>query len=114
MTAELPGVGRPPRRRLRVGALVTALTATFTPLCCGGGTAAFFLTNPGGDDPSLVSDEQACGENHRIDVSGRMPRMADYGDSQLRNAAVIIKVGQEMKVPPRGWVIAVATAMQES
>ena len=32
----------------------------------------------------------------------------------MRNAAIIIKVGQDMKVPPRGWVIAVATAMQES
>ncbi|MEV0721273.1 M23 family metallopeptidase [Micromonospora purpureochromogenes] len=114
MTAELPGVGQPPRRRLRVGAVVTALTATFTLLCCGGGAAAFFLTNLGGEEQSLVSTEQTCGEDHRVDVTGRMPRMSDYGDSQLRNAAVIIKVGQEMKVPPRGWVIAVATAMQES
>lgn len=43
-----------------------------------------------------------------------MPRLPGYGDNQLRNAAVIITVGQEMKVPPRGWVVAVATAMQES
>ncbi|MEV0805628.1 M23 family metallopeptidase [Micromonospora sp. NPDC050200] len=114
MTAELPGVGQPPRRRLRIGALVTALTATFALLCCGGGTAAFFLTDLGGDDQSLVASEQTCGEDHRVNVTGRMPRMSDYGDSQLRNAAVIIKVGQDMKVPPRGWVIAVATAMQES
>jgi cell wall-associated NlpC family hydrolase len=30
------------------------------------------------------------------------------------NAAVIVGVGQRMGVPPRGWVIAVATALQES
>jgi murein DD-endopeptidase MepM/ murein hydrolase activator NlpD len=33
---------------------------------------------------------------------------------QVANAATIISVGQELQVPVRGWVIAVATAMQES
>ncbi|GIE93921.1 C40 family peptidase [Paractinoplanes rishiriensis] len=33
---------------------------------------------------------------------------------QAGNAAVIVGVGQRMGVPPRGWVIAVATALQES
>jgi hypothetical protein len=33
---------------------------------------------------------------------------------QTRNAAVIITVGQNMMIPARGWVIAVATALQES
>ncbi len=33
---------------------------------------------------------------------------------QLRNASVIVGVGRQMNVPARGWVIAVATAMQES
>ncbi len=33
---------------------------------------------------------------------------------QAGNAAVIIGVGQRMSIPPRGWVIAVATALQES
>jgi murein DD-endopeptidase MepM/ murein hydrolase activator NlpD len=32
----------------------------------------------------------------------------------MRDAAIVIKVGKDMSVPPRGWVIAVATAMQES
>ncbi|TDB79222.1 M23 family metallopeptidase [Micromonospora sp. KC721] len=109
-----PSGGEQPRRRLRVGALLTALTATLTLLCCGGGSAAFFLTNLGGDQETLVSNEIACQQDHKVKVTGDMPRMSRYGDSQLRNAAIIIRVGQEMKVPPRGWVIAVATAMQES
>lgn len=33
---------------------------------------------------------------------------------QAGNAAVIIGVGQRLQVPPRGWVIAIATALQES
>jgi murein DD-endopeptidase MepM/ murein hydrolase activator NlpD len=33
---------------------------------------------------------------------------------QATNAATIIQVGQELRVPQRGWVIAIATAIQES
>jgi cell wall-associated NlpC family hydrolase len=33
---------------------------------------------------------------------------------QAGNAAVIIGVGQRMNIPARGWVIAIATALQES
>jgi murein DD-endopeptidase MepM/ murein hydrolase activator NlpD len=36
------------------------------------------------------------------------------GDAQMRNAATIIEVGARRNVPPRGWVIAIATALQES
>ncbi len=42
-----------------------------------------------------------------VDVEG-------LSEEQVSNAAVIIQVGKELQVPPRGWVIAVATAMQES
>jgi murein DD-endopeptidase MepM/ murein hydrolase activator NlpD len=37
-----------------------------------------------------------------------------WSPSQTANATVIVQVGGQMGVPPRGWVIAVATAMQES
>ena len=40
---------QPPRRKLRVGALAAALTATLALLCCTGGTGAFFLTELGGE-----------------------------------------------------------------
>jgi hypothetical protein len=39
---------------------------------------------------------------------------AGLSDEQARNASVIIAVGQRMGVPVRGWVIAIATALQES
>ncbi|MCM0677294.1 M23 family metallopeptidase [Micromonospora phytophila] len=106
---------RPPRRPLRLGALAAALTATLALLCCTGGAGAFFLTELGGDSGDrMTATSLDCTEDFRVDIRGDIPRMAQYGEIQLRNAARIIKVGQEMKVPPRGWVIAVATAMQES
>ncbi|MBM0278965.1 M23 family metallopeptidase [Micromonospora tarensis] len=85
-------------------------------LCCTGGTAAFFLTGLGGDD-SEKADSLAglgCGPIRPVEVTGKLPRFPEYGDAQIRNAAIIIKVGQDMGVPSRGWVIALATAMQES
>src|SRR2546423_331845 len=39
---------------------------------------------------------------------------AGLSAGQARNAAVIIGVGQRMGIPVRGWVIAIATALQES
>lgn len=39
---------------------------------------------------------------------------AGLSGEQSRNAAVIVQVGQSMRVPVRGWIIAIATALQES
>jgi murein DD-endopeptidase MepM/ murein hydrolase activator NlpD len=39
---------------------------------------------------------------------------AGLSGEQVRNASVIVAVGERMRVPVRGWVIAVATALQES
>jgi hypothetical protein len=38
----------------------------------------------------------------------------DLDDEQMSNARTIIAVGKSLDVPPRGWVIAIATALQES
>jgi murein DD-endopeptidase MepM/ murein hydrolase activator NlpD len=40
--------------------------------------------------------------------------VTDLEDEQVSNARTIIAVGKSLKVPPRGWVIAIATALQES
>jgi hypothetical protein len=40
--------------------------------------------------------------------------VAGYGPDEIANAATIVAVGKNMNVPERGWVVAVATAMQES
>jgi murein DD-endopeptidase MepM/ murein hydrolase activator NlpD len=38
----------------------------------------------------------------------------DLDEEQISNARTIVAVGKTLKVPPRGWVIAIATALQES
>lgn len=38
----------------------------------------------------------------------------DLDGEQLSNARTIIAVGTSLNVPPRGWVVAIATALQES
>jgi murein DD-endopeptidase MepM/ murein hydrolase activator NlpD len=43
-----------------------------------------------------------------------MPTITGVSPIQIRNAAIIIQVGQSLTVPPRGWVIGIATAIQES
>ncbi|MBM7491347.1 murein DD-endopeptidase MepM/ murein hydrolase activator NlpD [Micromonospora luteifusca] len=109
------GSATAPRRSLRLGVIATALTGMLFLLCCTGGTAAFFLTGLGGDGEdgdSLAG--MGCGPIRPVDIAGELPRFTEYGDAQVRNAAIIIKVGQDLGVPTRGWVIALATAMQES
>jgi len=110
MTAA-PDLDAGARHRRRV-ALLVALTATLALLCCGGGAAGFFLTGLGGDNPTATTF--GCGSGGPLSPDGKLPRVEPYGEAQVRNAAVIINTGAGMKVPPRGWVIAVATAMQES
>jgi hypothetical protein len=46
--------------------------------------------------------------------AGAWPTVGTWSSEQVTNAATIVAVGQQMHVPARGWVIAVATAMQES
>jgi murein DD-endopeptidase MepM/ murein hydrolase activator NlpD len=100
-------------RRGRI-ALVIALVATLVLLCCGGGGTVVFL---GLFDTRNSTDFSfGCGGTTTtvLDPGKVLPRVGEFGDEQMHNAAVIISVGQRMKVPPRGWVIAIATAIQES
>jgi murein DD-endopeptidase MepM/ murein hydrolase activator NlpD len=98
------------RRRLPPG-LVVALVAALFLLCCGGGVVSFFLNTASNNSTQGAS---GCGNTKVVDVNTKLPKIAALGTDQMRNAAIIIHVGQEMKVPPRGWVIAIATALQES
>jgi murein DD-endopeptidase MepM/ murein hydrolase activator NlpD len=95
--------------RLRPGLLI-AIAATLVLVCCGGGVVAFFL-----DASNDVSDQAGgCGSSTAINVDAKFPNVGSLGPDQMRNAAIIIGVGQQLKVPPRGWLIAIATALQES
>src|ERR1700754_3241426 len=100
------------RRRPRKVVLLVALTVTLSLLCCVGGAAAFFLDGLSGDDEAVSTF--GCGASGPLPADGDLPKISDYSPTQIRNAATIINVGSQLKVPPKGWVIAVATAMQES
>ncbi|WP_420843997.1 M23 family metallopeptidase [Lentzea albidocapillata] len=57
------------------------------------------------------------GDSSRTDcsaVGSTTTGVAGYDSDQMANAATIVAVGKQMIVPTRGWVIAIATAMQES
>jgi murein DD-endopeptidase MepM/ murein hydrolase activator NlpD len=100
-----------PPRRLRPG-LIVALAAALVLLCCGGGVVSFFMT-AAKDRPSSPLT-LGCGNSKPIDPNAQLPRASALGAEQMHNAAIIIQVGQQMHVPPRGWIIAIATALQES
>jgi len=59
-----------------------------------------------------TSGQDACVPD--VDTSGATSRLEDLTAEQTSNAATIVQVGQSMKVPVRGWVVAIATALQES
>jgi murein DD-endopeptidase MepM/ murein hydrolase activator NlpD len=109
LTAPLRGA---PRRVIRPG-LIIAVTGVLAVLCCGGAVSALIfgdLTN----SQANTSNSLSCGSTELISVNGEFIKIGVYGPDQIRNAAIIVRAGQDMQVPPRGWVIAVATAMQES
>ncbi|WP_033346580.1 M23 family metallopeptidase [Catenuloplanes japonicus] len=47
-------------------------------------------------------------------ATGAWHPVGAWDAAQVAHAAVIVAAGQQQRVPPRGWVIAVATAMVES
>lgn len=58
----------------------------------------------------------SCGDTTTITklVTTSTPKVAGFTDTQVGNAAALIRAGQATKMPPRAWVIAIATALQES
>jgi murein DD-endopeptidase MepM/ murein hydrolase activator NlpD len=101
-----------PRPRLVV--LLVAVAATLVLLCCGGSVSAILLGGLGSEDKTNAFSTLGCGQGGPVDPNAELPSLRPYGRDQIRNAAIIINTGAELKLPPRAWVIAVATAMQES
>jgi murein DD-endopeptidase MepM/ murein hydrolase activator NlpD len=100
------------RQQPRIGLIVAILAATLL-LCCGGGASVFLLADRRVDNADNAFSF-GCGSNALVDPNRALPRAGSLGDEQMRNTAIIISVGQRMNVPPRGWVVGIATAMQES
>jgi hypothetical protein len=85
-----------------VGAVILLLCMGFTPMLLRG-------VLPRTDNRAL-SNQLGCSS---IDLAS-VPTVKNLSKEQVANAAAIIAVGRQLKVPPRGWVIAIATALQES
>jgi cell wall-associated NlpC family hydrolase len=102
---------RPLRLLLPFVAIAAALG-----LFLGVGFIAFNIGGGGGGRPSTYG---ACDPGLRAPVgplagSRAGSRIEDLSDEQRGNAATIIGVARDMGAPPRAWLIALATAMQES
>ena len=66
------------------------------------------ITSDGSPDPACNSMAAPSGPDRRPAATGQ------WDTEQITNAATIIEVGHTKQVPPWGWVIALATAIQES
>lgn len=107
----------PSARRRRIPKRLRPLmwTLAVAMVCCLGVVVSVvqLLSDQSGDDDGSVI-LAGCGTNVVIDPDSEFPEIGPYSAEQIQNAAIIISVGQDMEVPARGWIIAVATAMQES
>src|SRR5215475_5796563 len=101
-------------RRARRRVVLSVVFSLLLCVACVGGVTMSLLEGLFGNGTTVANAAGACGNGLPIDLSGKLPSIATLGEDQVRNAAIIVKTGQDMKVPPRGWVIGVATALQES
>jgi murein DD-endopeptidase MepM/ murein hydrolase activator NlpD len=98
-------------RRARRGRVVLAVVLGAAVLCWCGGLFVISVIGSVGDsaaqDPALIACQGALGQGD--------PASLDTLDEEQRgNGELIVEVGVAMEIAPRAWVIAVATAMQES
>jgi hypothetical protein len=61
---------------------------------------------------TTVNDE--CAPTPAVSTSSSQPTAGEWDAEQLANARTIVSVGAERRIPARGQIIALATAMQES
>ncbi|MGI5243339.1 C40 family peptidase [Dactylosporangium sp. CA-139066] len=90
-----------------IAAFVAAILGVIV-VCALGGAALF-----GGGSTGCSLPIPATGSTLSAPKGG-WPRTGVYSADQVAMAATIVSVGAQMGVPVRGWVIAVATAIQES
>jgi murein DD-endopeptidase MepM/ murein hydrolase activator NlpD len=97
-------------------ALAVGLPLSLGVVCCGGAMVAAFGSALTGD-----AQQTATTAAFTCDGATNAPPLntaaatsvPGWSSVQVSNAATIVQVGQQMNVPPRGWVIAVATSIQE-
>jgi len=97
--------------------LAIAGAAMLTLAPCVLGVLAVAVLDPAGASalcaPATVSGVPATASGMPASVGG-WPADGSWSSTQVANAATIVTVGARMGVPRWGWVVAIATAMQES
>jgi murein DD-endopeptidase MepM/ murein hydrolase activator NlpD len=103
------------KTRTRITLALAGLLA-LSVICCFGLVTVYVVGGygSGGSTANAQSPSTACGQDGAVAPAGKLPKVSSLTPDQTHDAAVIIAVGQQRKVPPRGWVIAIATALQES
>ena len=102
----------PPGCRILRLLLPVAGLAAFMVIVLAGGLLVAYQFVPGGDEGA---ESGTCEAGTGTGPSGDAPQTsAELDEVQRQTAATIIGVAKGMAVPPRGWVVALATAMQES
>ncbi|HEY8471569.1 MAG TPA: M23 family metallopeptidase [Natronosporangium sp.] len=98
-------------RRARSGRTLIIVAVAAVMLCWFSSLVMFSVvgavTDSAANDPSLIACQQPLGQ-------GDTAAAAALDEEQLGNGRIIVEVGVAMEIAPRAWVIAVATAMQES
>src|SRR5690349_1227905 len=85
------------RRALRRSVIAISVVAVLC-LVCVGGTTLSLLSGLLGQNPSTPL-AFGCGNGSKVDPTGRLPAISGLVAEQVRDAAIIIKVGQDMNVP---------------
>ena len=95
-----------------------AITACTVILLCTGSVTAIFGGGNGGDIASancyLPTTPASQAASPAGTPTGGVPTVTGWNAEQVANAATIVAVGRQQQIPRRGWIIAVATAIQES
>ena len=95
-----------------------AVTACAVILMCSGLVASLFGGGGAGAGPVVcavpVTSADPVSTGPPSAPTGDHAAIGRWSKEQVGNAAAIVTVGAQQRVPPRGWVMAVATAMQES
>ena len=97
--------------RSLVGVAVAVIAAV---VLCAGGIGALFTGGGGGLVCAAPSGSAGPTAAVSSPPGGAWPRVGRFDSEQVGHAAAIIAAGTRLGVPPRGWVIALATAIQES
>lgn len=93
--------------------LVLVLALSMLVAVLFGGDDEASAAPPGGQPGVICSTAPTTGDGAATDVTGGQG-VAGFSGDQLDVAAAIVAQGKALDVPERGWVVAVATAMQES